>query len=145
MPKRCLPGFTTPTASITGMGLHNPDHSAPAGRRISPRLRVQLPVQIITLEGQGQAVLENISLTGARFASDLPVRIGMSCLLRLQRIELFGDITWQANGRAGLIFDEELSPGQLVALRDLDLSPAERTERLDWARGFVDGTLGSGR
>ena len=127
------------------MGPHDHEHAAQSGRRISPRLRVQLPVQLITLEGQGQAVLENISLTGARIACAMSLRNGMSCLLRLGEIELFGDIAWQVGDRAGLLFEEELSPQQLIALRNLNLAEAERSARLDWARSFVNGTAGSGR
>lgn len=126
------------------MGAEHSHLLANCGRRASSRLRVRLPATLITLDGQGPAVLENISATGARVSSQFMLWQGASCILRLPGLELFADIAWCAHGRLGLIFEHPLSQGQLLTLRNLD--PAnlvnERAASQDWARGFVNGTIG---
>lgn len=126
------------------MGAEDPHLLANCGRRASSRLRVHLPATLITLDGQGPAVLENISATGARVSSQFMLWQGACCILRLPGLELFADIAWSAHGRLGLIFEHPLSQGQLLTLRNLD--PAnladERAASQDWARGFVNGTIG---
>lgn len=70
------------------MGAEDPHLLANCGRRASSRLRVRLPVTLITLDGQGPAVLENISATGARVSSQFMLWQGASCILRLPGLEL---------------------------------------------------------
>jgi hypothetical protein len=126
------------------MGAEDPHYPANCGRRASSRLRLRLPAELITLDGQGSAVLENISATGARVSSHFTLRPGASCILRLARLELFADVAWCAQGRLGLNFEEPLSQEHLVTLRNLN--PAglanERAASQDWARSFVNGTIG---
>lgn len=126
------------------MGCEDPQHLANCGRRASSRLRLRLPATLITLDGQGPAVLENISATGARVASQFTLRPGASCILRLPRLELFADVAWCAQGRLGLNFEAPLSHDQLVTLRNLDPDSLsnERASSQNWARAFVDGTIG---
>lgn len=126
------------------MGAHDPQPHANCGRRASPRLRLQLPAELVTLDGRDRAVLENVSATGARVLSNLMLRPGACCILRLPGLELFADVTWCMHGRLGLIFEQSLSQDQLLALRNLnptDLSN-ERAASKDWARAFVNGTIG---
>ncbi|QEA15872.1 PilZ domain-containing protein [Novosphingobium ginsenosidimutans] len=126
------------------MGAQNPQPLAHCGRRASSRLRVRLPAELIMLDGQGPAVIENISATGARISSKFVLRPGASCILRLAGLELFADVAWCAQGFIGLMFEEPLAQDRLIALRNLD--PADlandRAARQDWARGFVNGTVG---
>lgn len=126
------------------MGAEDPHYSANCGRRASSRLRVRLPATLITLDGQGSAVLENISATGARVSSQFTLRPGASCILRLPGLELFADVAWCAQGRLGMIFEHPLTQDQLVRLRNLDPADLanERAASQDWARGFVNGTVG---
>lgn len=126
------------------MGAEDPHLLANCGRRASARLRLRLPAELITLEGQGPAVLENISATGARISSQFALRPGASCILRLPRLELFADVAWCAHGRLGLNFERPLSQDRLIALRNLDPADPvnERAASQDWARGFVNGTVG---
>lgn len=126
------------------MGAHDSQPLVNSGRRACARLRLRLPAELITLDGQGSAVLENISATGARVSSQFVLRPGASCILRLGRLELFADVAWCAQGRLGLMFEEPLAQGQLVALRNLNPAdlPNDRAASQDWARGFVNGTIG---
>lgn len=129
------------------MGAEDPNALANCGRRASPRLRLRLPALLITLDGQGPAVLENISATGARIHSRFILRQGASCVLRLPGLELFADVAWCAHGRCGLAFEHPLLPGQLLNLRALDgeAQPSERETSKDWARAFVSGAIGDRR
>jgi hypothetical protein len=126
------------------MGAEQPHYPANCGRRASSRLRLRLPAKLITLDGQGSAVLENISATGARVSSQFTLRQGASCILRLARLELFADVAWCAQGRLGLIFERPLAQDQLLRLRNPDPADLanERAASQDWARSFVNGTIG---
>ena len=126
------------------MGALDPQPLCNSGRRASSRLRVRLPAELIMLDGQGPAVLEDISATGARISSHFALRPGASCVLRVAGLELFADVAWCVNGRLGLNFEEPLAQDQLIALRNLNPGDLvnERAAREDWARGFVNGTLG---
>lgn len=126
------------------MGLAHPSPPLPSGRRGNPRLRLQLPAQLITLDGQGPAILENVSATGARIRTSLTLRPGGSCILRLPSLELLADVAWCAGDRCGLTLERELTQQELVAMRNLDLRtlPSERDTTKDWARNFVNGTIG---
>lgn len=119
--------------------------AAQCGRRAHPRLRLHVRVQVITLDGQAQAILENVSATGARIATQLPLKPGMSCILRVAGLELLADVSWSADGRCGLAFDGLLAQDRLLALRELaQQTPTELQLRKEWARNFVNGTLRSG-
>lgn len=125
------------------MGATDPNSIALCGRRAAPRLRLRVPVQLITLDGQGQAIMENVSLTGARIASRFALRPGMSCLVQLSRLELFADVAWSSQGRCGLMFETPLSQPQLLAMRQLDIPiMTEQENRQQWARSFVTGAAG---
>ncbi|MEY4239239.1 MAG: hypothetical protein RL339_1840 [Pseudomonadota bacterium] len=129
------------------MGAEDPRFLANCGRRANPRLRLLLPAELVTLDGQGPAVLENLSATGARISSRFVLRQGASCVLRLPGMELFADVAWCAQGRCGLIFEHPLSQAQLLAMRALDAKTVadERTASKDWARAFVTGATGTRR
>ena len=126
------------------MGAADPLAIAKCGRRAHPRLRLRLPATLITLDGQGPAVLENISATGARVHSPLVLRQGASCILRLPGLELFADVAWCIEHRCGLHFERPISNAQLLAMRQLDHArqPSEREISKDWAKAFVKGTIG---
>lgn len=126
------------------MGAEQTHYPANSGRRASSRLRLRLPAELITLDGQGSAVLEDISATGARVSSRFTLRPGASCILRLARLELFADVAWCAQGRLGLIFERPLAQDQLLRLRNLDPVDLtnERAASQNWARSFVNGTIG---
>ncbi|NBW76682.1 MAG: hypothetical protein EBR34_12925 [Sphingomonadaceae bacterium] len=123
------------------MGEDEPHHLGSCGRRGNPRLRLRLPALLITLHGQGPAVLENVSRSGARISSRFVLQAGESCILRLPGIELFADVAWCAHWRCGLNFERPLAQAQLLALRELDgvSRPSERDANKDWARAFVNG------
>jgi len=135
---------SSPTlAHAREMGAEDPHSLARCGRRASPRLRLRLPGQLITLDGQGPAVLENISATGARIQSRFVLNQGASCVLRLPGLELFADVAWCMHGRCGLIFEHPLSQAELLRLRSLDGTalPSERDSTKAWARAFVSGSI----
>lgn len=128
------------------MADQDPSTLASHGRRASPRLRLNLPAQLITLDSRGPALLENISATGARIASRLVVRPGSSCVVRIAGLELFADITWAISDRCGILFESPLTEQQLLTLRELNGLPVknEKTARKEWAQRFVEGSVRGG-
>jgi hypothetical protein len=117
-------------------------HRVPTGRRAAARLRLHLPGELVTLDGQGRAVIENLSRTGARIATRLTVRPGTTCVLRWHGCEALGVVRWQYNGHCGLAFDSPLSHDDLMAARWLDanIDRLERDHWQKWAQEFVTGT-----
>lgn len=126
------------------MGLAFPLPPLPRGRRGHPRLRLQLPAQLITLDGRGPAIVENVSATGAGIRTRMALRPGASCILRLPGLELLADIAWCAGDRCGMMLERELSQQELLAMRNFDprVLPTDQDTSKDWARNFVNGTIG---
>ena len=120
-------------------------HRSQTGRRADARLRLSLPGELITLDGQGHAVVENLSRTGARIATRMILRPKSSCVLRWPEAETFCTVRWSAGGRCGLVFDSPLSKDELMRARWLDanLDQVERDHWQRWAREFVNGRAGS--
>lgn len=116
------------------------------GRRACPRLRVSLPAQLIALEGDFPAMVENISATGARIVSQTTARAGASCVVRVMGLELFADVAWSNGNRCGLAFEFPLTEQQLLQMRQLDGQHIidERIAHQDWARNWVQGAMGRG-
>lgn len=116
-------------------------HRPPTGRRADPRLRLALPAELITLDGQGPAIIENLSRSGARIATRLALKVGDGCVLRWRGGEVFALVRWSEQQRCGLIFDSRLSQDDLMQARWLEgqLGRLEREQWLAWAREFVNG------
>lgn len=116
-------------------------HRPPTGRRADARLRLALPAELITLDGQGPAMIENLSRSGARIATRLTLKTGDACVLRWRGREVFALVRWSEQQRCGLIFDSRLSHEDLMQARWLEgqVSRLEREQWQAWAREFVNG------
>ncbi len=121
-------------------------HRSQTGRRADARLRLSLPAELITLDGQGHAVVENLSRTGARIATRMNLRPKSCCVMRWSGAEAFCTVRWSGGGRCGLVFDSPLSRDELMRARWLDgnLNQVERERWQRWASEFVSGRAGSG-
>lgn len=99
-----------------------------AHRREWSRLATELPAKVISLRDRYNAVLLNLSLTGAQVhvrrvaaACEIPDLSG-EVLLQWLNYEAFGRFIWQyqtSDGTwGGINFDNRLTPAMLIATRD---------------------------
>ncbi|KPP88589.1 PilZ domain-containing protein [Erythrobacter sp. HL-111] len=111
------------------------------GRRAAPRLRVSLPAQLISIEGNQPCVLMNLSRTGAQVALIDAVRRGEGAVLRCASLEVFGEVIRSEFGLNALRFEEALSDDQVLAIRHYyeTFEDRERRALIDTARKWVTG------
>jgi len=111
------------------------------GRRADARLRLQLPAELVTLDGPTKCRLENLSSRGARITLGMPLRIGSCGFLRCAGIEMFGTVVWFDADHCGLRFDGALSRETLFTIRRMaETFAAEERKRNsaaihDWVAG----------
>ena len=81
------------------------------------RLRVALPIEIVTLAGRSEGMIENLSQQGAQiscataFARDQIVRLKAA-----QLPEISAKVRWRDDGRYGLVFENTFALGELAKL-----------------------------
>jgi hypothetical protein len=104
----------------------------PVGRRKAARLRLSIPVRLITVWETQAGVLLDISCTGARIGLHRPLAIGAGGYLRIDTIEAFAEVVRRAEGSGGgingLAFDEPLPLETVLAIRR-HAEGFERTQR----------------
>ena len=120
---------------------HQSRTGATIGRRNVARLRLYLPGRITTFEGELACFVENLSQTGARVIVIDSSRIGPSGILRCGDLDIFFDRVWVENGRAGLAFDETVTPETLHDLRRIhdNFDEIQRMEIRNMAHDWVNG------
>jgi len=89
-------------------------------RRSQSRLRVRLPARLTTLTEKRDVILYDLCMHGAKLRANLPPRVGAEVVLEWQGCEAFGKVVWQRSGFFGLSFIDPITPGELIATRDLD-------------------------
>lgn len=85
---------------------------AAAERRYAIRINVQIDAEVVDQGRRRCAVmLTNLSITGCRFESDLPLRLPAPISLLIDGIEpIQGDVVWAEDRVVGCHFAEALSP-----------------------------------
>jgi len=93
------------------------------GRRKSPRLRLDMPARLVTLDRTYPVVLENLSEGGARIT--LPVAdVAVVGVLRWMDFHAFADVVWREGLSVGLQFDTPISLEMLEATQTYHLQLA---------------------
>lgn len=87
------------------------------GKRAVPRLAVGIEGGLQTTGYSEQCRVENVSRTGCCLHLDREPRLGTTVMIRIERIETLGDVTWVRNGRCGVNFADPLKPKELERLR----------------------------
>ena len=83
-------------------------------------MRARLAARAITLNGSQRAVLDDLSLTGARISTTPPIGVGECIVLQWGSFEAFGDVVWSSDNQVGIRFDMDIDPKTLVSTRDLN-------------------------
>lgn len=91
------------------------------GRRGAARLRLAIPVRLISTHATESCVLLDLSRSGARIGLAHPLPEGACLYLRVARFELFAEVVrrqiGEGGGLNGLVFDEPLDEATVLAVR----------------------------
>ena len=79
--------------------------------------RRDAPARLVLLAGEFECALEDISTSGARIITDVPLRTGNQGILRCSPLDVLFSVCWTEGKSAGLQFDEEASLGTIRQLR----------------------------
>jgi hypothetical protein len=112
------------------------------GRRKAGRLRVELPAQLLTLDGHPKANLCDISRSGARLRISHPLKIGDDVVINWLNFEGFGHVVWVKDEFAGVEFYDPIDEDILLKTReiiDYGLDPGEEGAAREAARNWYLG------
>ncbi|GAB4475313.1 MAG: hypothetical protein OHK0018_06000 [Erythrobacter tepidarius] len=91
------------------------------GRRSAARLRLAVPVRMVSTHATQNCILLDLSRTGARIGLAEPLAPGMCLYLRVAGFEVFAEVIWRKAGTGGgingLAFDQPLSDAAVLAVR----------------------------
>jgi hypothetical protein len=98
-----------------------PDTPRPIGRRGAARLRLAIPVRVVSTHATQTCVLLDLSRTGARIGLAEPLAPGMCVYLEIARLEVFAEVIRRDRGAGGgingLVFDAPLPDAEVLAVR----------------------------
>ncbi|HMS19083.1 PilZ domain-containing protein [uncultured Sphingorhabdus sp.] len=87
------------------------------GKRSVARLTIELDAGFVLPERTARCTLENVSRNGCRLRTIEPPRIGATILVRVERIEALGSVSWVKGERCGVAFEEPLDTRSLERIR----------------------------
>lgn len=108
-------------------------------RRGKARLRLGIPALLVTVNGQQEISLLDLSQSGARLSVRGAEPIG-SCILKWMDYEAFGVVAWRAGHEMGLQFDAPIQSDWLLDTREWLPALAKGGDEIrrfarDWVRG----------
>lgn len=117
----------------------------PIGRRGAARLRLAIPVRVLSTHATQACVLIDLSRTGARIGLAEPLARGMCCYLEVAHLRVFAEVTRRERGAGGgingLVLDEPLSDAEVLAVRRYAETFEQRQREIlrDQVRRWVNG------
>lgn len=110
-----------PLALNTPASVPDPAASPQTGRRGAARLRLAIPVRIVSTRATQSCILLDLSRSGARIGLADPLAPGMCLYLQIARLEVFAEVVRRDPGAGGgingLVFDEPLPDAAVLAVR----------------------------
>ena len=112
------------------------------GRRSAVRERTPLVAVFTTLARSHDAVLVDLSRTGARLSGDDLPAVGEDFILVMEGIRTFGSVVWASEGECGVLFDgplpaEDVEAVQRKAAGGARFTPWMKAAFDDWMVGFA--------
>jgi PilZ domain len=95
----------------------NPKPFGKLGNRKMARLATDIDAGLVLLERSERCSLENVSRTGCRLQLREPPRVGATVLIRIERIEAMGIVTWVRGNRCGVRFPDPLAIREFERVR----------------------------
>lgn len=122
-----------------------PEQPRAVGRRGAARLRLAIPVKLVSTRATETAVLLDLSRSGARVGLEQPLAPGACLYLKVAELELFAEVVrrdlGEGGGINGLAFDEPLADEVVLMVRQFaeTLEQRERNTLRDKVRRWVSG------
>jgi hypothetical protein len=112
-----------------------------ANRRGNGRAPMSFPSAILLSEGKFPCKLEDLSLGGARITTDRKLEQGRTLWLKLDKLEVFGVVSWARNGEYGIEFEERLPKVVVMQMQgySVDLDEYEAAQGRLAAKDWVVG------
>ena len=103
---------------------------------------MSFPSSILLSEGKYPCKLEDLSLGGARVSTDYKLERGRSLWLKLDKLEVFGTVTWAKDGEYGIEFEERLPKVVVMQMQgfSVDMEEYEAAQGRLAARDWVVGS-----
>ncbi len=111
------------------------------GRRGAARLRLAIPVRLVSLYATQRCVLIDLSRTGAQIALKTPLAVGDGALLQVHTLDHFASAVRCDNGCNGLEFEAPLSDELVLEMRRYgeQIEELEKRELRQAVRAWVSG------
>jgi hypothetical protein len=111
----------------------------PGGRRSTPRCAVLMSAALHTVGASRTVSVLDVSKTGAKLRSWLPMRLGQEVWLKMLTNDAFGRIAWVDDTVCGVQFERPLGEAAAAELQAMGkvvimprLSREEQLAALDW-------------
>lgn len=122
-----------------GMNSFGKRLDGPGGRRTAERCTVLMSAALHTVGASRTVSILDVSKTGARLRSRLPMRLGQEVWLKMLNNDAFGRIAWVEQELCGVEFDTPLTEAAAASLQAMGkvvvmprLSREEQLAALDW-------------
>ena len=116
----------------------------PGGRRAAPRETVLLNAALMTLSVSRTATLLDVSKTGARARTAVPLFVGQEVWLKINPVDVFGTVAWIDSHECGILFENALGDDEVAAIQArgkvifiAGLSQEEQFCADDWQGGLM--------
>lgn len=116
----------------------------PRGRRRAERAPVLMAAALHTVGGSRTVSIIDVSSTGARLRSNLPLEPGQDIWLKIPPNDVFGRVRWVDADLCGIAFDEPLDADEAARLQARGrvvimprLSLEEQLAIEDWKEGMA--------
>ena len=99
--------------------------------------------------GRSKCTIHDLSLDGARIATDEAVPVGQSLWLKIEKLRVFGSVQWAKPGSIGVQFDQKLPKAFVLSLMGESVSREAYQEAQamlaarDWVMGAAPRETGS--
>jgi hypothetical protein len=114
------------------------------GRRIAPRVQIEVPASLTALDFAGRVTLTDVSSTGAKLRGPSLPGDGDDLWIKIGAMELFATVVWKQMRECGVNFDVPLTPLQIHQLRCqgddarfLKITPELKLATDDWTSGLA--------
>lgn len=91
------------------------------GRRSAARLRLAIPVKLVSLFGELRCILIDVSRSGAQVSLETPLAVDECAVMNIAGVEMFGCVNRSDPGRYGgtngIEFDPPISDEDVLKLR----------------------------
>lgn len=116
----------------------------PGGRRRAKRAPILMSAALHTVGASRTVTIVDVSTSGARLKSGLPLEAGQNVWLKIPSADVFARVQWAEDDVYGICFDKPLTEAEAAELHARGkvvlmprLSLEEQLALEDWKDGFI--------